>query len=176
MFMSRGNCGICALALAMALAWVGAGWAQTAKSTSPDHAILYRRAVALLDQTQQKLTAGDLTAAKSLMKQSNSLFTLLQKEYASKLAERELSPQEGQQLAINQKLADDAQAQADRLMDTAAAHKKKAQEFEAQGKEADSKASYRQSKDEYLRAQNLYIKSSIYALRNQQRIFRFLAP
>jgi hypothetical protein len=174
MFMSRGNCGICVLALALAL--VGAGWAQTAKPSSPDHAILYRRAVGLLDQVQQNLKDGDLAAAKSAVKQSNSLFTLLQKEYASVLAERELSPQEDQQLAINQKLADDTHAQADRLMATAAAQEKKAQGLEAQGQEADSKASYRQSKDGYNRAQNLYVRSGLYALRNQQLIFRFLAP
>ena len=47
-------------------------------------------------------------------------------------------------------------------MATAAAQDKKAQELEAQGREADSKASYRQSRDEYNRAQNLYIKASIY--------------
>jgi hypothetical protein len=164
------------LALALALALVGAGWAQTAKPTSPDHAILYNRAVSFLDQAQQKLKDGDLAAAKSLVKQSNSLFTLLQKEYASVLAERELSPQEDQQLAIDQKLADDTHAQADRLMATAAAQEKKAQGLEAQGREADSKASYRQSRDGYNRAQNLYVRSELHALRNQQRIFRFLAP
>ena len=176
MFMSRNNCGICVLSLALALALVGAGWAQTAKPTSPDHAILYNRAVSSLDQAQQKLKDGDLAAAKSMVKQSNSLFTLLQKEYASVLAERELSPQEDQQLAIDQKLADDTHAQADRLMATAAAHEKKAQGLEAQRQDVDSKASYRQSRDDYNRAQNLYIKASIYSLRNQQRIFRFLAP
>lgn len=176
MFIFRSNCGISVLALALALALVGAGWAQTAKPISPDHAILYRRAVALLDQAQQKLKDGDLAAAKSAVKQSNSLFTLLQKEYASVLAERELSPQEDQQLAINQKLADDTHAEADRLMATAAAREKKAQELEAQGQEADSKASYRQSRDGYNRAQNLYVRSGLYALRNQQLIFRFLAP
>ncbi len=175
MFMSRGNCGICVLALALVLAWVGTGWA--AKPTfSPDHAILYRRAVGLLDQAQQKLTAGDLAAAKSLVKQSNSLFTLLKKEYANVLTERELAPQEDQQLAINQKLADDTRAQADRLMEGAAAKDKKAQELEAQGREADSKASYRESKDEYNQAQSLYVKSALQSLRNQQLIFRFLAP
>jgi hypothetical protein len=176
MSMSRGNCGVSLLVLTLALALVGTGWAQAAKPTSPDHAILYHRAVGLLNQAQQKLNAGDLDIAKSLAKQSNSLFALLQKEYATVLAERKLSPQEEQQLAISQKLATDAHAEADRLMATAAAQDKKAQELEAQGREADSKASYRQSKDEYNRAQNLYIKSSIYALRNQQRIFRFLAP
>jgi hypothetical protein len=61
-------------------------------------------------------------------------------------------------------------------MATAAAQEKKAQELEAQGREADSKASYRQAKDEYNRAPSLYIKPSTFALRNQQRIFRFLAP
>jgi|GEM_PF-3970831 len=41
MFMSRGNCGIYVLALALALAMLGAGWTQTAKPTfSPDHAVL----------------------------------------------------------------------------------------------------------------------------------------
>jgi hypothetical protein len=176
MFMSRGNCGICVLALAMAMALVGAGWAQTAKPTSPDHAILYKRAVSLLDQAQQKLKAGDLAEAKALVKQSNSLFTILKKEYATVLTERELSPQEDQQLAINQKLADDTRVQADRLMEASAAKDKKAQELEAQGQEVESKASYRQSKDEYNRAQSLYVKSALQALRNQQQIFRFLAP
>ncbi|OGR27189.1 MAG: hypothetical protein A2139_08580 [Desulfobacca sp. RBG_16_60_12] len=104
------------------------------------------------------------------------MFTLLQKEYSSVLAERELSPQEDEQLAINQKLADDTHAQADRLMATAAAQEKKAQELEAQGREVDSKASYRQSRDGYNRAQNLYVRSELHALRNQQRIFRFLSP
>ena len=177
MFMSRGNCGICVLVLALALTLVGTGWTQTAKPTfSPDHAILYKRAVGLLDQAEQKLKAGDLAAAKSLVKQSNSLFTLLKQEYTSVLAERELSPQEDEQLAISQKLADDTHAQADRLMAAAAAQDKKAQELEAQGREADSKASYRQSKDGYNQAQNLYVRSELHALRNQQRIFRFLAP
>jgi hypothetical protein len=177
MFMSRGNCGICVLALALALTLVGTGWAQTAKPAfSPDHAILYRRAVGFLDQAQQKLKAGDLAEAKSLVKQSNSLFSLLKKEYATVLTERELSPQEDQQLAIDQKLADDTHAEADRLMATAAAQEKKAQELEAQGREVDSKASYRQSRDGYNRAQNLYVRSELHALRNQQRIFRFLAP
>jgi hypothetical protein len=174
MFMSRGNYGICVLALVLVLALVGTGWA--AKPTfSSDHAILYKRAVSLLDQAQQKLKAGDLAGAKSLVKQSNSLFTLLKKEYAAALTQRELSPQEDQQLAINQKLADDTRAQADRLMAAAAVKDKQAQELEGQGREADAKASYRQSKDEYNQAQSLYVKSALQALRNQQMIFRFLA-
>ncbi len=175
MFLSR-NRGICILALAIVLALVGIGWAQTVKPASRDHAILYKRAVGFLDQAEKNLAAGDLAGAKGLVKQSNSLFALLKQEYASQLAEHELSPQEDQQLAIDQKLADDTHAQADRLMATAAAQEKKAQELERQGREADAKASYRHSKDEYNRAQGLYVKSAIYALRNQQKLFRFLAP
>jgi hypothetical protein len=176
MYMSRSNCGIFVLALALSLALVGAGWTQTKPTFSPDHAILYKRAVSLLDQAHEKLKAGDLAGSKSLVKQSNSLFTLLKKEYAPVLTERELSPQEDQQLAINQKLADDTRAEADRLMAAATAQDKKAQELEAQGRETDSKALYRQSRDGYNRAQNLYVRSELNALRNQQRIFRFLAP
>jgi hypothetical protein len=176
MTMSRSNYGICLVSLILALALVGSGWAQTTKATSPDHAILYKRAVSLLDQAQQKLNAGNLLMAKSQAKEANALFTILKNEYASVLTGRELTPQEEQQLAINHKLAADAHIQADRLMAAAAAKDKQAQEFETKGREADSKAYYQQSKDEYNRAQNLYIKSSIYAQRNQQRIFRFLAP
>jgi hypothetical protein len=108
------------------------------------------------------------------VKQSNELFTRLQKECAAALAERQLSPQDDQQLAINQKLAADAQAQADRLIETAAAKKKRGQELQAQGQ-----AEWRgraESKEQYLQVQTLSIKSAIYALRNQQIIFRFLAP
>lgn len=79
-------------------------------------------------------------------------------------------------IALRISLAADAQTQADRLMETAAAQDKKAQELEAQGQEEASKASYRQSKDVYNRAQGLYVRSALYALRNQQMLFRFLAP
>jgi hypothetical protein len=176
MSTSCGKYEIWLLSLILALALMGSGWAQTTKPASPDHAILYKRAVSLLDQAQQKLNTGDIAAAKSQAKEANALFTLLKTQYASTLAEHELTPQEEQQLAINHKLAADAQAQADRLMATAAAQDKKAQNLEAQGREADSKASYRQSRDEYNRAQNLCVKSEIYSLRNQQMLFRFLAP
>lgn len=175
MSLSRSNQGILLLALASVLILAGAGWAQSIKPSSPGHAILYGRAVSLLDQAQQKLTAGDISGAKAQAKEANSLFTILKNEYAPLLAEHKLSPKEEQQLAINQKLADDAHAQADRLMETASAQEKKGQELEAQGREEASQASYRQSKDEYNRAQSLYVKSLIYALRNQQILFRFLA-
>jgi hypothetical protein len=175
MYLSRRNCAICLLGLVLALALVGAGWSQTAPTPAPD-ANPYRQAVAYLDQAEQQLTAKNLSSALSLVKQSNEIFTRLQKESAAKLSERELSAQESQQLAINQKLAAEAQNQADQLLETAGAKKKQAEELRVKGQAEAGNAAERESKEQYLQAQTLSIKSATYALRNQQIIFRFLAP
>jgi hypothetical protein len=172
MTISRRTYGVCLLALALILSLVGAGWAQTA--TPPANP--YRQAVEHLEQAEQQLTAGNPSAALSLVKQSNALFTGLQKESAAKLAERELSAQESQQLAINQKLGTEVQAKADELLKTAAAKKKEAADLRGKGQTEAADAAERESRDQYLQAQTLSIKSAIYALRNQQIIFRFLAP
>jgi hypothetical protein len=174
-FVFRCNYGICLLALSLVLPLVGIGWAQTAPPAS-EPAKDYRQAVSLLEEAQQQLEAKNPSGALSLVKQVNALFTRLQKESAAKLAEHELSSQESQQLAINQKLATYAQAQADRLLETAGAKKKQAEELRAQGKADAGDAAERESKEQYLQAQTLSIKAAIYALRNQQIIFRFLAP
>jgi len=175
MYLSRRNYAICLLALVLALALAGAGWSQTATTPAPD-ANPYRQAVTLLDQAEQELNAKNLSAALSLVKQTNAIFTNLQKESAAKLAERELSSQESQQLAINQKLANEAQTKADPLLETAAAKKKEAEELRRKGQAEAGDAAERESKEQYLQVQTLSIKSAIYALRNQQIIFRFLAP
>ena len=62
------------------------------------------------------------------------------------------------------------------LLETAGAKKKQAEELRAQGKADAGDAAERESKEQYLQAQTLSIKAAIYALRNQQIIFRFLAP
>jgi len=174
-YLFRGNSGICLLALTLTLALAGAVRAQTTATPAPD-ANPYRQAVALLDQSDQELTAGNPSAALSLVKQSNALFTRLQKESAAKLADHAISAQESQQLAINQKLAAEVQAKADELLKTAAAKRKQAAELREKGQEEAADAVERESRDQYLQAQTLSIKSAIYALRNQQIIFRFLAP
>jgi len=176
MNLSRRNYGICLMALALILYLVGAGWAQTAPPTPSEPAKNYGQAVSLLEQAEQQLTAGNLPVALSMVKQSNSLFTLLQKDSAAKLAERELSSKESEQLAINQKLGEEAQAKADGLIPTAAAKKKQAEELRAKGQAEAGDAAERESRDQYLQVQKFSIKSAIYALRNQQIIFRFLAP
>ena len=176
MYLFRRNYAICVMVLSLILSLVGAGWAQTATPTPSEPAKNYGQAVALLDQAEQQLTADNLSVALSLVKQSNSLFTLLQKDSAAKLAERELSSQESQQLAINQKLGEEAQAKADSFLPTATAKKKQAEELRAKGQAEAGDAAERESKEQYLQAQTLSIKAAIYALRNQQIIFRFLAP
>ncbi len=153
-----------------------AALAQTkAPECGPDHAIIYKRAVALLDQADKKLTARYTAEAKSLVKESNSLFTILQKECGQTQKERELTPKETQQETINQKLSDDARAQGDRLMQDAAAKEKKAQEAENRGQKDLSETLQRQAKGEYERSHSMYIKAEIYGLRTMQMLFQFLA-
>jgi hypothetical protein len=176
MYVSRRNYGICLLALALILSLAGAGWAQTATPTASEPAKNYGQAVSLLDQAEQQLNAGNFSVALSMVKQSNALFTLLQKESAAKLAERELSSKESEQLAINQKLGEEAQAKADGFLPTATAKKKQAEELRAKGQAEAGDAAERESREQYLEVQKFSIKSAIYALRNQQIIFRFLAP
>ena len=176
MYLFRRNYAICLTALALILSLVGAAWAQTATPTASEPAKNYGQAVSLLDQAEQQLNAGNLPVALSLVKQSNSLFTLLQKDSAAKLAERELSAKESEQLAINQKLGEEAQAKADSFLPTATAKKKQAEELRAKGQAEAGDAAERESREQYLEVQKFSIKSAIYALRNQQIIFRFLAP
>ncbi len=141
----------------------------------PDHAILYKRAVGLLDKAEKKLTARYTAEAKALVKEANSLFTILQKECGPTQRERPLTDRELQQEAINRKLTADALAQVDRLMQSAAAKEKKSQELENRGQKEQGIIFQRQAKAEYELAHKQSIKAEIYALRTQQMLFRFLA-
>ncbi|MCK9377553.1 MAG: hypothetical protein M0P73_15550 [Syntrophobacterales bacterium] len=174
MSILRGNHVLGALALVLALA--GSGWAQTPPPAASAPADLYRRAVTSLEQAEQQLNAGNIVDAKTQARQANALFTLLQKDSAKLLEERKLTPQEEQQLAITQKLADDTQTEAERLMASARDKEKQGRELAAQGKGEASQASYRASREDYHQAQILSIKSLIHALHNQQQIFQFLGP
>jgi len=150
--------------------------AQTDKTTcGPDHAILYKRAVNLVDQAEKKLRAKYTAEAKALLKEANSLFSILVKECGPQQRQRLLTEQEAQQEAINKKLAEDAMAQAERLMASAAAKEKKSDELERQGNKDLSISYQRQAKGEYELAHTKSIQAQIYALRNQQLIFRFLS-
>jgi hypothetical protein len=162
------------VAFSLVFVFSALGLAQTPKSKcGPDHAILYKRAVSLLDKAERKLTARYTAEAKALAKEANSLFTILQKECGQEQKDRLLSPKEAQQEAINQKLCADERAQADRLMKSAEEKEKKSSKLEASQPELSLKYQ-REAKGEYEQAHKRYIKAEIYALRNQQMIFRFL--
>jgi hypothetical protein len=163
------------LVLGLLIILAGTGWAQiTPGGASANHAALYLRAASLVEMAQQKLNDRQLAEAKSLVREANSLFALLQKECAPLLTERTLTAKEEQQIAINQKLGDEAQSQGDLLMASAAAKEKQAREIESKGQnEAAQELSF-QAKKEYEQAQNFFTQAGIYALKNQQIIFHFL--
>ena len=167
---------ICRVVLSMlivqGLLLAGTALAQTQKpACGPDHAILFKRAVALLDKAEKKLAAKYTAEAKSLLKEANSLFTILLKECGPQQKERTLTSQEEQQETVNKKLAADELAQAERLEKSAADKLKKSEA--AQGDLAVKYA--REAKAESEQAQIRSIKAGIYSLRNQQMVFRFLA-
>lgn len=170
--------------------WCGVGLAQTpaptpAPATSPtqapapkgkcgpDHIILYKRAVKLLDNAEKKLNARYTAEAKALAKEANSLFTILQRECGQEQKERVLTDKEVQQEAINQKLHADEFAQAERLEKSAGEKLKKSEASEANQPELSLKY-VREAKQELEQAHKRYIKAEIYALRNQQMTFQFL--
>lgn len=139
----------------------------------PDHAILYKRALAVLDKAEKKLTTGYTAEAKSLAKEAKSYFSILQKECGQDQKERLLNEREMQQETINQKLAADEQSAGDRLEKSAAEKFKKAEQLEATQPEMYLKL-MRESKAENEQAQKRNVKAMIYSLRTQQMLFGFL--
>jgi hypothetical protein len=161
--------------LIQGLVLLGAGLAQPKKpACGPDHAILYKRAVNLLDKAEKKLAAKYTAEAKALLKESNSLFTILLKECGPDQKERTLTPQEEQQERVNKKLAADELAQATRLEKSAAEKLKKSDQVEATQRQLSIRYA-REAKAEYELAQVHSLRAAIHSLRNQQMIFRFLA-
>ena len=139
----------------------------------PDHKIIYKRAVEQLDQAEKKLNSRYTAEAKSLAKDSKSLFAILQKECGQDQKDRPLTPKEEQQEAINQKLAADEQGAAERLIKSAEEKEKKSAQIEATQRELSIKLQ-REAKEEYAQAQKRSIKAMIYAMRTQQMLFSFL--
>jgi hypothetical protein len=175
-----------ALVFALLFAFSATGLAQTAAPSAappaapaekgkcgPDHKILYKRAVGLLDKAEKKLTVGYTAEAKSAAKEAKSLFGILQKECGASQKERPLTDKEVQQEAINQKLANDEQSSAERLMKSAEDKEKKSAQLEATQPEVSVKYQ-REAKSEYEQAQKRGIKAMIYSMRTDQMLFSFL--
>jgi len=154
------------------------GWAlaQSKKpACGPDHAIIYKRAVKLLDSAQKKLAAKYTAEAKAQVKEANSLFTILVKECGPLQKERALTEIELKQEAANKKKCDEALKRVELLEKSANEKLKKGLEAENKGQSELAQQYYRQAKSESEMAHTLAIEAEIYALRNQQMIFRFLA-
>ena len=94
--------------LILVLAFLGAALAQTQappqtqtqaprSACGPDHKILYKRAVTLLDSAEKKLAAKFTAEAKAQLKEANSLFSVLVKECGPAQKERALTEAETQQ-------------------------------------------------------------------------------
>lgn len=157
------------------LGFVLSGFALAQTKCGPDHAILYKKAVKLIDSAEKKLAAKYTAEAKAQLKEANSLFSVLVKECGPSQKERALTEAELQQEAQNNKLKEEAMVQVGQLEKSYEANLKKAQEYLAKGQEEAADRYARQAKDESERANVLAAKAEIYALRNQQMIFRFLA-
>jgi bacterioferritin (cytochrome b1) len=140
----------------------------------PDHAILYKKAVKLVDSAEKKLAAKFTAEAKAQLKEANSLFSVLVKECGPAQKERALTEAETQLEIDNNKKKDENYQKGVTLEKSAAENLKKGQEAEAKGQDELSARYFRQAKTENEQAQVMFIQSELYALRNQQMIFRFL--
>jgi ribulose-5-phosphate 4-epimerase/fuculose-1-phosphate aldolase len=149
--------------------------AQTAQTKcGPDHAILYKKAVKLVDSAEKKLNAKFTAEAKAQLKEANSLFSVLVKECGPTQKERNLTDAEVAEEAQNIKLQQEAMTQVKELEKSYEENLKKAQQYQGQGNNEMADRYARQAKGESERANILAAKAEIYSLRNQQMIFRFL--
>jgi len=148
---------------------------STKPQCGPDHAILYKKAVKLLDSAEKKLAAKYTAEAKAQLKEANALFSILVKECGPLQKERALTePEMGQELDNNKK-KDETYQKGMNLEKSAAENLKKGQEAEAKGQNDLAARYFRQAKTENEQAHVSFIQAELYALRNQQMIFRFLA-
>jgi hypothetical protein len=150
-------------------------WSAAAQEAVPkDHGQIYKRAVAAIDAAEKKL-AGNYTAeAKALIKESSSLFGILQKEMPEKMKTMELTPAQDEQYTSNMKLGENSTAEGQKLEKSAAEKQKKADTTEAQGnQDVAIKLSQEAMRDLNL-AQKAHLRAAIYHLRNLQLSYSFL--
>ncbi len=181
MNLLRTNAILVVIFIALALSGPGRSQSQAAPlpqaqaKTGAELTILYQRAVILLDNAEKKLSARNIAEARTLVKEANSMFGILVKECGPAQKERLLTPKEEEQEAVNLKLSMDEQAEAERLLKSAEEKEKKSNQLEASQPEFSVKYQ-KEAKEEYEQSYKRSIKAEIYALRNQQMLFSFLAP
>jgi hypothetical protein len=146
-------------------------WPAAAQNAPQDHSQIYKRAVGALDGAEKKL-AGNYTAeAKNLLKESRSLFGILQKEMPEKMKTTELTQAQDDQYSSNQKLAEDSTAQGEKLDKSAGEKQKKADSMETSGNQDMAIKLQQEVVQEQNLAQKAHLKAEIYHLKNLQLIF-----
>jgi bacterioferritin (cytochrome b1) len=148
---------------------------STQPKCGPDHAILYKKAVKLVDSAEKKLAAKYTAEAKVQVKEANALFSILVKECGPLQKERALTEKEMEQEIANNKKKDEYYKKGVTLEKSADENLKKGQEAEAKNQDALATQYFRQAKTENEQAHASFIQAEIYALKNQEMIFRFLA-
>ncbi|MGQ9688802.1 MAG: hypothetical protein ACUVXF_08470 [Desulfobaccales bacterium] len=147
----------------------------TAPRCGPDHAILYQKAVKLVDSAEKKLAAKYTAEAKAQLKEANALFAVLVKECGPLQQGRALTEAESQQEQANSKKSAEYRTEAERLTKAAEEKTKQGEQAQAKGQEELAKQYFRQAKADAERGQVLGIQALIADLRTQQMIFRFLS-
>jgi hypothetical protein len=137
-------------ALSLGLLCSSFAQAQTPQTKcGPDHAILYKKAVKLVDSAEKKLNAKFTAEAKAQLKEANSLFSVLVKECGPAQKERNLTDAEAAEEAQNNKLKEEAMVQIKELEKSYEENLKKAQQYQAQGNNEMADRYARQAKGEY---------------------------
>jgi hypothetical protein len=153
-------------------------YAPSAKAHSDtsllERAKVYQQAVGLLDQAEAKLADDEPKEAFGLAKEARSLFSRLHQECATELDKQQLSFQQMEQEAYNNKMADELYLKGKQHEQTAAQKLAKSQELAKQGDKTQAGKFDVESQDELRLSLEMYVKSQIASLRNQQMLLGFL--
>jgi hypothetical protein len=147
---------------------------STKPQCGPDHAILYKKAVKLLESAEKKLNSKYTAEAKAQLKEANSLFAILVKECGPLQKGRNLTEAESAQEMANSKKSAEYRAEAERLTKAAEEKTKQGEAARSKGQEELAQQYFRQAKADGERGHLLGIQALIADLKTQQLIFRFL--
>jgi len=148
-------------------------WGQK-DALSTDAAVLFQKAVALIDAAEAALAEDAVEKAMAQAKEARALFTTLQQQQGAALEEHHLTAAQVEQEARHKKLADDSFQQGERYEKSADDRMARAQELAKKGKHPESRKLQSEAQKEYDLSLTHYIQSQLYSLRNKQLAFGFL--
>lgn len=139
-----------------------------------ERAKVYQQAVLLVDQAEENLADDDPKEALGLAKEARLLFSRLQQECSTELDKQKLSFQQMEQEAFNNKLADELFMKGKQHEQAAAEKLAKSQELMKEGDKTQAGKFEAESQAELRLSLEMYVKSQIASLRNQQLLLGFL--